>query len=133
MNCIINCNSEVATQYLSNAFENFLLQNPDSLLLVESQKSAEDFVLSFLKISKIEFYFDSNRSEDEDGDDLQTYCRDMCSRLVLSLIIDRCEKHEDPIGLRAIRRMMIPYFLNRKNKVQDSKVSFCNITYLVSV
>ena len=113
----------IGTQFLINALENFLKKNPASLLKVDSEDSAEAFVLAFLKSSKIEFFFDVNRAEDEQADDLKTYCRDMCSRLVLSLIIDRCEKQEDPLGMRAIRRIMIPYFLNRKCKVQDSKVS----------
>ena len=56
------------------------------------------------------------------ADDLITYARDMVSRLIISLMFDRFEKEEDPVGLRGIRRIMIPYFLNRKNKVQDSKV-----------
>jgi hypothetical protein len=120
--------TEVSTQYLINALENYLIVNPESLAGVQSQQSAEEFVLEFLKSSKIEFYFQVNRSEDTSADDWLTYCRDMCSRLVLSLVIDRCEKECDPLGLRAIRRIMISYFLNRKNKVQDSKVQ--NIFYL---
>ena len=115
--------TEVSTQYLTNALENFLLLNPESLAEVQCQLSAEMFVLEFLKSSKIEFFFQVSRSEDKKADDLLTYCRDMCSRLVLSLVIDRCEKEGDPLGLRGIRRIMISYFLNRKNKVQDSKVN----------
>lgn len=113
----------VATEYLGNALENYLKKYPHSLLTVISEESAEAFILEFLKASKIEFIFHDNTAEDETADDLATYCRDMCSRLVLSLILDRCEKQEDPLGMRAIRRIMIPYFLNRKCTVQDSKVS----------
>ena len=72
--------TEVATQYLTNAFENYLKQHPQALAQVTSQKKAEDFILDFLKISKIEFFYQLNRSEDEKADDLRTYCRDMCSR-----------------------------------------------------
>ena len=115
---------EVATQYLLNAYENYLILKPESLQQVKCQQTAEKFVLDFLKSSRIDLYFQETRAEDEQADDLLTYCRDMCSRLVLSLVIDRCEKHEDPLGMRAIRRIMIPYFLNRKSKVQDSKVPF---------
>ena len=95
---------------------------PDAILSVNSEESAQNFVLNFLEVSKIEFFYTLERAEDDAADDLTTYCRDMCSRLVLSLIIDRCEKHEDPLGLRGIRRIMIAYFLNRKCIVQDSKV-----------
>ena len=113
---------EVGTQYLINAFKNHIKQFPDSIAQVSSEQTAETFVLEFLKASKIEFYYQSDRSEDDAADDLLTYCRDMVSRLLLSLVIDRCEKECDPLGLRAIRRIMTLYFLNRKCKVQDSKV-----------
>ena len=113
---------DLATQYLVNALENYLSLHPASLLVVDSEASAEQFVLEFLAFSKIEFFFKVDRTEDDDADDMLTYCRDCCSRLVLSLMIDRAEKQEDPVGLRGIRRIMIPYFLNRKSQVQDSKV-----------
>ena len=108
-----------------NGMENHLEleQNQETLDKINSQETATDFVLNFLKASKIEFYFDVDRTEDADADDMLTYVRDFCSRLVLSLAIDTCEKAEDPLGLRAIRRIMVLYFLNRKCKVQDSKVS----------
>ena len=64
---------------------------------------------------------ESDSDGNSDSDDLGTYARDMCSRLVLSLLFDRCEKEEDPLGFRGLRRVMIPYFLNRKSQVQDSK------------
>ena len=112
----------LGTQFLINALENYLLENPTSVQKIDSEGSAEAFVLQFLEHSKIEFFFRVDRTEDDKADDIKTYCRDVCSRLVLSLIIDRCEKQEDPLGMRAIRRIMIPYFLNRKCKVQDSKV-----------
>ena len=95
---------------------------PESLDKIESEENATEFVLEVLEFSKIEFYFNLRRCEDENADDMLTYARDVCSRLVLSLAIDKCEKMEDALGLRAIRRVMIPYFLNRKCKVQDSKV-----------
>ena len=105
-----------------NAAENYLKENPEALTLVDSEETATNFVLDLLEASKIEFYFQLNRNEDKKADDLLTYVRDVCSRLVLSLAIDKCEKAEDPLGLRALRRILIPYFLNRKSKVQDSKV-----------
>ena len=115
---------EVGTQYLINAFQNHIKQYPDTLAEVNSEESAEIFVLNFLESSKIEFYYKEDRAEDEGADDQITYCRDMASRLLLSLAIDRCEKHCDPLRLRALRRIMMLYFLNRKCKVQDSKVIF---------
>ena len=114
---------DIATEYLCNALENYLKKFPESLQTVTNEDTAVTFILKFLSDAKIEFFFQEARTEDDTADHLTTYCRDMCSRLVLSLIMDRCEKQEDPLGLRGIRRMLIPYFLNRKNTVQDSKVS----------
>ena len=114
---------EVSTQYLMNAMRNFVKRHPEAINHVMDEGSAEAFVLCFLEESKIAFFYQKNGiEEDKNADDLLTYCRDMASRLVISLIFDRCEKEEDPVGMRAIRRIMIPYFLNRKTKVQDSKV-----------
>ena len=115
--------TELGCQYLTNAFENYLLKFPGDLEKLDSTESAQELVLRFLNFSKIEIFFSDKRVEDEEADDLLTYVRDFCSRLVLSLVIDRCEKLEDPLGLRAIRRILIPYFLNRKSQVQDSKVN----------
>ena len=43
------------------------------------------------------------------------------SRLLLSLVFDICEAEEDSEGLRALRRVMIPYFLAKKVNRLDSK------------
>ena len=116
---------EVSTQYLMNAMQNFEKKNPEAIKSVSNEESAEALVLQFLEYSKIEFIFKKDGiQEDKKADDLITYSRDMVSRLVLSLTFDRCEKEEDPVGMRGIRRIMIPYFLNRKPVVQDSKVIF---------
>ena len=116
---------EVSTQYLMNAMQNFEKENPEAIKSVCNEESAEALVLQFLEYSKIEFIFKKDGiQEDKKADDLITYSRDMVSRLVLSLTFDRCEKEEDPVGMRGIRRIMIPYFLNRKSVVQDSKVIF---------
>ena len=114
---------EVATQYLVNAMQNFMKVNPEDIDDVRDETSAEEFVLKFLRQSRILFHFDKDGiEEDKDSDDLLTYGRDLCSRLVLSLIFDRAEKEEDPVALRGTRRTMVAYFLNRKAKVMDSKV-----------
>ena len=119
----------LGTEYLVNALHNYIAVHPTLLRLVDSEATAEHFVFEFLTFSKIEFFFKVDRTEDKEADDFKTYCRDFCSRFVLSLILDLCEKQEDPLGLRGIRRIMVPYFLNRKSQVQDSKVS--NILHIV--
>ena len=116
--------TNVATEYLVNAMQNYLKENPEAFKKVSDELSAEAFVIKFLEVSKIYYYFHKEGiKEDATADDLLTYGRDMSSRLILSLVFDRCEKEQDPVGMRAIRRIMISYFLNRKEKIQDSKVN----------
>ena len=67
--------TELGTQYLCNAFQNYMAEHPDSLLDVKCEKTAQYFVLEFLSVHKIEFYFELNRAEDKKADDLLTYCR----------------------------------------------------------
>ena len=95
--------TELGTQYLVNATQNYMKHNPEALDQIESQEDAIEFVSDVLKFSKIEYYFSLRRSEDEDADDMLTYARDVCSRLVLSFAIDKCETMEDSLGLCAIR------------------------------
>ena len=47
--------------------------------------------------------------------------QDMVSRLLLSLAFDICEEEEDAEGLRALRRVMVCYFIAKKPERLDSK------------
>ena len=60
-----------------------------------------------------------------------SYCRDLCSRTVLSLVSDKLEEECDALGLQAFRISMIIYFLNRKQNVQDSKYAYSLLLDLV--
>ena len=64
-------------------------------------------------------------------DDLLTYCQDLCSRTVLSVVEDKLEEESDALGLQAWRVSMIIYFLNRKQEVQDSKYAYSLLLDLV--
>ena len=55
----------------------------------------------------------------------------MVSRLILSLVFDVCEEEGDAEGLRALRRVMVPYFLARKTNRMDSKYAAFTLTDLV--
>ena len=68
----------------------------------------------------------------KDGeDDLFHYCQDMVSRLLLSLVFDICESEGDAEGLRALRRVMICYFLAKKPERLDSKYAAFTLIDLV--
>ena len=50
-----------------------------------------------------------------------TNARDVAGRTVISMVIDKLEEEADAFGLRALRKIMLTYFLNRKPDRQDSK------------
>ena len=56
---------------------------------------------------------------------MQTVCKyfsqDMVTRLLLSLAFDICESEGDAEGLRALRRVMVCYFIAKKPERLDSK------------
>ena len=52
---------------------------------------------------------------------MMSSCKDTAGRTVVSLVLDSVEHEGDGLGLRAVRTVMIPYFLNRKENIQDSK------------
>lgn len=123
--------TEVGIQFLINAFENFLEKNIDTVK-VESELEAQKLILKFLDENGIVYYFDPEISEEKEKfDDLLSYCRDLCSRTVLSLVSDKLEEECDALGLQAFRISMIIYFLNRKQNVQDSKYAYSLLLDLV--
>ena len=91
-------------------------------------------VLDLLDKSDIKYFFDQKATNENTSfkhDDLLTYCKDLSSRAIHSLIIDKLEEENDALGLRALRITMIVYFLNRKTTVQDSKYARCLLFDLV--
>ena len=113
--------TELGVQFLTNAFQNYIGENGGEIN-VNTKKEAQDLILDFLDKSDIKYVFEfSNASETSKFDDLLSYCRDLCSRTVLSLVLDKMEAERDALGLRALKTTMISYFLNRKQTKQDSK------------
>ena len=87
--------------------------------------TAIDFVHEMLAEYGVNLFFDpkhSDTEEQEEGeDDLFIYGKDMVERFLLSLVFDVCEAEGDAEGLRALRRVMVGYFLGQKPERQDSK------------
>ena len=78
-----------------------------------------------------QFFFDEKSTKkSEVFDDLLEHVKDVCERTVLSLVFDKMEEEADSLGLHALRIVMIPYFLGRKEK-QDSKYASTLLTDLV--
>ena len=123
----------VQATYLGNMFDNYVSKNPTLLNQVNSTESAVDFVLDMLSAFNIELYYDPTKPvpEKQAGeDDMFDYCKEMVERYLLSLVFDLCEEESDAVGLRALRRVMIPYFLAQKPK-QDSKYAAFTLLDLV--
>ena len=124
----------VQTSYLVNLFDNFMEKNEKMLDDVSSTDSALKFVHEMLDAFEIQFFYDPSRpvSDKVEGeDDLFVYCKDMVERFLLSLVFDACEKEGDAEGLRALRRVMVSYFLARKPERQDSKYASFTLIDLV--
>ena len=111
---------DIGKEMLIEAFKTYI-KNPDCPI-VKSETGSVNFMLGFLKYMKIDFFFDPNKEEDEEVfDDMEEACRDMASRTLISMVLKTVEHEADGLGLRAVRTVMIPYFLNRKEETQDSK------------
>ena len=81
--------TEVGLQFLSNAFTNYLETHGDSMDVRDSV-SAQAMILDFLEESEIKFVYDpTNTVENSKFDDLLSYAKDLCSRTVLSITIDK--------------------------------------------
>ena len=82
--------NELGVQFLVNAFQNYLKDKSHSFEISDSD-SAKELILDFLDTNEIRYYFDPSKNDDENDkfDDLLTYCKNLCGRTVLSLVIDK--------------------------------------------
>ena len=124
--------AEVQIGYILNMFDNYMMENRDKLDAVENFESAVVFVLDMLEDYDVHLYYDPERKLPEtDDDDMYVYCRDMVTRYLLSLAFDVCEEEGDAEGLRALRRIMVCYFLAKSPERQDSKYAAFTLIDLV--
>ena len=124
----------VQTSYLVNMFDNYMEENSKLLDEVKDTDSAVNFVLGMLEAFDIKLHYNPSEPtlEKKKGeDDMFVYCQDMVSRLLLSLVFDVCEEEGDAEGLRALRRVMVSYFLAKKPERQDSKYAAFTLIDLV--
>ena len=129
--------AEVQTSYLLNMFDNYQMKDKGKLVAVDSYDSALAFVLGMLDAYDVQLFYDPKKPlpEKRKGeDDMYVYCRDMVTRFVLSVVYDVCEEEGDAEGLRALRRIMVGYFLAKRPERQDSKyASFTVIDLIVEL
>ena len=112
---------DIGKELLIEAFKTFV-DDLEEDLTDKTEHSAVELILKFLKTMDIKFYYDhENFEETKKHDDMMSSCKDNASRTLLSLVLHSVEHEGDGLGLRAIRTVMIPYMLNRKEHIQDSK------------
>ena len=85
--------TELGIQFLANAFKNFL-KNKSESINVNNGTDAQQLILDFLDESDIKYVFDIENAEEKSKfDDLLSYCKDLCSRTVLSIVLDKESHH----------------------------------------
>ena len=124
---------DVGTELLIEAFKTFIDKYNDDI--DKTEDGAVQLILELLKTSDLKYYYDPDNYEELDvHDDMLSSCKDNAARTIISLVLDSVEHEADGMGLRALRTVMIPYFLNRKENLQDSKYAprllFNRIWYL---
>ena len=81
--------TELGIQYLVSAFQTFMENNSETISVTNSCE-AQKLVLDFLDESDIKYVLDlENPGEKNKFDDLLSYCRDLSSRTIFSLVLDK--------------------------------------------
>ena len=112
---------EVGKELLIEGFKTFVDQRGD-VASEKTEDAAVHLVLEFLDVMDIKYFYDPDNNEEKDiHDDIMSSCKDNAGRTVISLALHSVEHEGDGLGLRALRTVLIPYMLNRKAEVQDSK------------
>ena len=124
---------DIGKELLIEAFKTFVDENEDPI--TKTLEGAVSLLVKFLKISDIKYHYDPDSVEEiKVHDDMMSSCKDNATRSLLSLVLSSVEHEADGLGLRAIRLVLIPYFLNKKSQIQDSKYAarllFNRIWYL---
>ena len=126
--------AEVQTNLLLNMFDNHHVQDPEKLKDVDSYATVVSYILNFLDAFDVQLYFDPEKplpEKNEGEDDMYIYCRDMVTRFIHSLAFDVMEEEGDAEGLRALRRVMVGYFLAKRPGRQDSKYAAFTLVDLI--
>ena len=111
---------DIGRELLIEAFKTFIDQE-DKMPVEKTEDTAVKIILEFLETMDIKYFYDhENYEEKKVHDDMMTAAKDNASRTLISLVLHSVEHEGDGLGLRALRTVMIPYMLNRK-EIQDSK------------
>ena len=100
---------------LNNLYDNFCRSEGINEATVRSRADVEKLLTKMFLKYGIHFYWDPDRVDPlaDHPCDLLRHCRDQVIRLILTLALESCEKANDALGLRALRRVFIPMFRNQ--------------------
>ena len=113
-----------------NGFKTFISEHQDTF--PRTSDGAKNLIWKFLSWADIKVFYDPNDYDEKVVfDDCLSSCRSNAARTVLSLVADKVEHEGDGLGIRAVRLVMIFYFLNKK-LVQSSKYALALLSNLVS-
>ena len=86
-----------------------------------SFENIKHFIFEVLMKAGIRLHFnDPEEKPPVEFDDVLSYSQNLASRTIISLVLTTLEHEGDATGLRAVRKLLIPYTLNRK-EIQSSK------------
>ena len=110
---------EVGKEILIDAFKTYM--ESATIPAGKNVEDAKNLILSFLQDSDIKYFYDQNNFDEKVYfDDALSSCGDIAGRTVLSLVADMVEHEGDGLGIRAVRKVMMLYMLNKK-EAQTSK------------
>jgi hypothetical protein len=120
---------EVGQEILISAFKTFI--EDKNMPVNKNIEDAQNLILRFLDESDIKYFYDNNNFDEKlVFDDCLSSCRDIAGRTVLSLVADTVEHEGDGLGIRAVRKVMMMYMLNKK-EAQTSKYARSLLSNLV--
>ena len=91
---------------------------------INSESSLDDvkrFIFEVFSKAGIQLYFNPEEKPPSEFDDVMSYSQNLASRTIITLVMTTLEHEGDATGLRAIRKLLIPYMLNRNANIQNSK------------
>ena len=110
----------VGSELLLKAFKTYLDRKAGEV--EHTVEGAKEMILSCLNEMDIKYYYDPYNFEEKSVfDDCLTACKDNAGRALISLCLDSVEHEADGLGIRGLRTIMLLYFLNRKENIQDSQ------------
>lgn len=120
------------TAQLLNLYDNYIKVKPGALAMIKSEETAVQFIQEMLLHFGALWYWDPDFHDPQLDFKCDSFLtsREAVIRLTLDLTFQQCERENDAVGLRALRRVMIPVFL-LKSKAQTSKYARYTLMDLV--